>query len=395
MNVRGWLALSLLVVTIGCVTTHDAPPVSPVQVAPALKVARVAAALPAELADRSGWAEDILSTLELLDLPRDVKHVAAVMAVLEQESGFNPNPTVPGLSKLIRERLDKYAAKLGPLGPPLMQKLLEGRAPGQSRTFYQRIELLKTEQDLDRLFRDILTYYSDKFPVSYATANLLGEAFTARGFEDLNPITTAGSMQVSVRYAMQVARERGKDPAQVREEIYTRRGGLLYGVSRLLGYEAGYNKPVYRFADYNAGFYASRNAALQAQVGRLIGQELVPDGDLLLYDKEGRALERDSNTLKALLSFRARFAPQLTETQVRRDASKEKQLEFEQTELYLAIKNAYQKQFKEAPDYAHLPRVTISSPKMKSEKSTAWFARAVNVRYQKFYDRLVKALSES
>lgn len=395
MNVRGWLTLSMLVLTIGCVTTQDVPTIPPVQVAPALNAERVAAALPSELADRSGWAQDILATLEILDLPRDVKTVAAVMAVLEQESGFNPNPTVPGLNKLVRERMDKYASKLGPLGPPLMEKLLEGKAPGQSRSFYQRIDLLKTEQDLDRLFRDILTYYSDKFPVSFATANLLGEAFTARGFEDLNPITTAGSMQVSVRYAMQVARDHGKDPNQVREEIYTRRGGLYYGVSRLLGYEAGYNKPIYRFADYNAGFFASRNAALQAQLGRLVGQELIPDGDLLLYDKEGRALERDSNTLKALLSFRARFAPQLTDGQVRRDASKEKLLELEQTELYKAIKSQYQKQFQETPDYAHLPRVTISSPKLKSDKSTAWFARAVNARYQKFYDRLVKSLSQS
>lgn len=385
---RSWGALTVLVLSVACVSRQDAPAPPPTAVAPTLTVERLAQALPSGLNDRQGWASDILSTLDQLELPPTLQNVASVLAVLEQESGFSPNPSVPGLSQLVKTRLDAYTSRLGPLGEPLAKKLLEGKAPGTTNTFYQRIDLLKTERDLDRLFRDILRYYQDQFPVTMVAAGILGEAFTSRSFEDLNPITTAGSMQVSVRYATQLAIEKGRDPSQVREEIYTRRGGLYYGVSRLLSYNANYDNPVYRFADYNAGFYSSRNAAMQAQLGELLKQEVVPDGDLLLYDKEGKALERDSNTLRAFLQWRSRFAPDLSEARVRRDLHDEKTLSFEQTETWTRFRKSYQAQTGKRPDFAHLPRVSITSPKMKTDRTTAWFARSVQKRYQRFYARL-------
>ena len=75
------------------------------------------------------------------------------------------------------------------------------------------------------------------------------------------------------------------DDYAVRDELYTRHGGMYYGVLQLLGYETGYDRKIYRFADFNAGRYSSRNAAFQKQIAVLSGQPLASDGDLLLYDK--------------------------------------------------------------------------------------------------------------
>ncbi len=375
------LAVGLLALLAAC--ARNVRPAEP-PLPPRVTVEQAAKLMPPDEKDREGWAEDVMAALEAHRLYPSAEAVCSVFAVIEQESGFETNPPVAGLARIVQQRMEAYADKLGPLGPPAVKALLEGKAPGQTQTFEQRLKQVRTERDLDRIFRELLEYYETEYPKSYAAAQLASTLFKSTRLEDLNPITTAGSMQVSVKFSAELAGGDEEAMRRVREELYTRGGGVYYGSARLLGYEAHYDDPIYRFADYNAGFYASRNAAVQAQVSRLTGLQLVPDGDLLAYDKQGEPLDQDSNSLKALLAFRQRYASDdLSERRVRKDALLEKELAFEETDTWNAIKRAYQEVTGETPAYAQLPTVVIRSPKMSSERSTAWFAQSVNRRYQK------------
>jgi hypothetical protein len=380
---RAGFGLLLAVLTVGCKSCEKQGPVGEKRPA-RVSAAEAAQLVPPDVKDRAGWGRDVVAVLEAHALWPDRPAVCSVLAVIEQESGFQANPPVPNLSKLVRKKLEEEAGKFGPLGPPAMRKLLEEKAEGQTQSFSERLERVRTEQDLDRVFRDMLAHYRQKFGAAYAAANMLGQLFKGQALEDLNPITTAGSMQVSVRYARELAERQGKDPEKVRDELYTRYGGIYYGASRLLGYTADYTEPSHRFADYNAGFYASRNASLQAQVAALTGLPVAPDGDLLAYDKRGEPVGKDSQTLLAFLAFRERFAPEtLSERELRRDLREEKKPGLEETETWATVRRVYQEQKGKKPPYAQLPEVTISSPKMSRDRSTAWFARNVDIRYRR------------
>ena len=241
---------------------------------------------------------------------------------------------------------------------------------------------MHTERDVDILFADMLATFETEHPNLARAAKLAGVVFEGFDLESLNPITTAGSMQVSVRFAEQWADDHHIDPETARDALYTRDGGVYYGVARLLGYEAGYSDMKYRFADYNAGMYASRNAAVQRQLARLTGLQLAEDGDLLRYDKHDRPTDEDTASLQALLAFRRKYAPDLSEGRIRRDARAEKSIDFEQTETYRAVKRAYEQRFGN-PQYAVVPDVTIESPKMRSKRSTAWYATSLDARYDR------------
>jgi hypothetical protein len=387
----GLWVVCLVTALSGCVHGKQAARDEPL--APRVSTEEAVRLVPPNVKEREGWADDVLAALVAHHLHPSLENVCAVLAVIEQESGFQANPAVPGLARIVEQRLEAYANKLGPFGPPALEALLGGRAPGEKRTFAQRMELVRTERDLDRIFRELLEYYEKEFPSTYTAARLAQALFQSGRLEDLNPITTAGSMQVSVRFSEELAgNEEGEDTGRrVREQLYTRAGGVYYGTARLLGYEAHYTSPLHRFADYNAGFYTSRNAALQEQVGRLTGIELTLDGDLLAYDKQGEPLDTDSNSLQALLEFRRRHAPELSERRVRKDALQEKTLAFEETDTWLAIKRAYQEVTGRAPDYARLPTVVIRSPKLSGERSTAWFAQSVNKRFERCLGRATPA----
>jgi hypothetical protein len=344
--------------------------------------------LPGSVPDRTLWTRGIVDALEENHLPSSPEYFCAVAAVVEQESGFHANPSVPGLPKLVLSRLQAQADKLGPLSQVALRKVLDGRAPGTQVSFRARIASLKTERDVDRLFRDLLLFSKSEFPRAFATAGVIGEFLGANELEDLNPITTAGPMQVNVHFARELAQRERRSVEGVREELYTLAGGLFYGVARLWRYDAAYEGPLYRFADYNAGLYASRNAALQEQVRALGKEDLALDGDWLSYDRVGEPLSRPSRSYAALLKVQERWAAdELPPGRIRRDLLLEKRGEFERTQTVQILRRLYQRRLGKAPQYARMPEVLMDSPKMRRPRSTASYAASVMARHRACLER--------
>jgi hypothetical protein len=186
-----------------------------------------------------------------------------------------------------------------------------------------------------------------------------------------NEIDTIGSMQVSVDFALEVAKRRRwlpmslDDVYALRDDLYTRHGGMYFGVLLLLGHETGYDRKLYRFADFNAGRYSSRNAAFQNQIAELSGKALATDGDLLLYDKSGKVSAGVSNTERLCAPCLRSSSFELTDEDIRKDLLREKDNDFVQTLTYSALR-APMSRSPEAPGFCDGPNIALSSPKIRS-----------------------------
>ncbi len=325
-----------------------------------------------------GWAIDLLDVLRLHELPANRENVCSSIAIIAQESGFQADPSVTGLGRLsektIRDKLDAI-----PLLGNTALDFLE-TTPNAKDSYMQRIRAARTERDLDMTYRAMVADAARQSSLGVVVeSGLLNTLIEGR-----NQINTIGSMQVSVSFAMEHAKKRRwlpmslNDAYSVRDELYTRHGGMYYGVLQLLGYETGYDRKVYRFADYNAGRYASRNAAFQKQVAALSGEKLATDGDLLLYDTSGRAKKKPSSSEKAL----RRIADGIDDKQLRADLLREKENDFVKTRTYTTVREEYAKNAKQAAKFAEVPAIALNSPKIKHAMTTQIFADRVNRRYQ-------------
>ncbi len=242
--------------------------------------AKVLRLLPPSASDRQGWASDIQTAFQAQALQPSDQNLCSVIAVIEQESNFQADPQVPGLGRIARDEIDRRAARLHVPGF-LVDAALSINSP-TGKTYAQRIASVHSERELSAVFDDFIGMVP------------LGKQL----FGNLNPVHTAGPMQVSVAFAESNARAYPY-PVQdsIRHEVFSRRGGVYFGTAHLLGYPTHYPEPLYRFADFNAGHYASRNAAFQAALNRLVKMRLALDGDVIDYgtistgpDRAGGAL---------------------------------------------------------------------------------------------------------
>lgn len=333
------------------------------------------------------WANDLLAVLKEHGLDQSRENICAVIAIADQESGFVANPAIPNLGKISEQAVIAKLKKFSVLGDGAV--LFLNKFPNTSDSFMQRIRKAKTERDLDLAYRDLiggLKQYAQQYKLNWLVDNRFANSF----IESNNEINTIGSMQVAVSFAVQFEREKRKGKAlsleeiyQVRDKLYTRKGGLYYGALLLLGYESGYDRKIYRFADFNAGRYSSRNAAFQTMLGKLTDKTIATDGDLLIYQSDGDVEMTVSGTEQAVRNVVQKYKLDLKDYQVRRDLLKEKQLSFNNTPTYQAVLKTYQQVTGKTALYAQLPGIELHSEKSSKILTTAKFANTVNTRYQR------------
>lgn len=328
------------------------------------------------------WAVDMLDVLKQHGLAQTKENVCSIIAVVDQESGFVANPAVPNLGKLSEKAVIDKLNQIPMLGGQA-EKFLNS-FPTTQNSFMARIRNARTERDLDLAYRDLVSELGKRYKFDFLLKNSLGRNL----IEGQNEIDTIGSMQVAVSFAVQYEVEQRRKSLsldeiyQIRDLMYTRKGGLYYGTLLLLGYETGYDKKIYRFADFNAGRYASRNAAFQQVLSELTAQKLTPDGDLLIYSKSGTVANTVSQSENAVRLLSLKYGLGLDADTIRNDLLSEKAQQFIKTKTYTSIRNLYQKVTKRKPLYSMIPQITLHSEKTSRILTTEKFAVNVNNRYQ-------------
>ncbi|GGU73550.1 hypothetical protein GCM10009504_33510 [Pseudomonas laurentiana] len=353
-SLRLLLSLAVLLVLAGCAAPRATQPASPVELR-----AQIVHLLPPTLVDRQGWAEDMQVAFTHQGIAATRDNLCAALAVTEQESTFQADPVVPGLGRIAREEIDRRAARLH-VPQFLVNAALATRSP-DGKTYSERLEKVRSERQLSAIFDDLIS----TVPMG---RTLLG---------DLNPVHTGGPMQVSIAFAERHAK--GYPYAYtgtIRQEVFSRRGGLYFGVAHLLGYPANYDRQLYRFADFNAGWYASRNAAFQQAVSRASGVRLALDGDLIAPGAIlPGATERAVRQLGDALDMRNPV--------IRSQLEKGDSLDFENTRLYQRVFALAEQRAGKPLPRALLPGIVLDSPKITRTLTTAWFANRVEARYRR------------
>jgi hypothetical protein len=358
-----------MVVTVlaGCVSAPEPPPPSalPVPSTPAEARALIAKVLPPPVKERSAWATDIYAALAAMEIPASVENICAVVAVTDQESNFRVDPPVPGLSAIAWKEIERQRERAGVPKLVLQGALLILSRNGKS--YSERIDSAKTEQQLSDIFEEFIGMVP------------MGRTF----FGDRNPVRTGGPMQVSIAFAESHAAAKPYPypvAGSIRHEVFTRRGGMYFGIAHLLDYRAAYDSPIYRFADFNAGHYASRNAAFQSAISQISGIPLALDGDLLRYERGQPAAEPSSTELATrVLAKRL----DMSFSEIRRDLERGRNLDFEKTRLYSQVFALADRLSGSYAARAVLPRIKLQSPKITRDLTTDWFATRVEERYRR------------
>ena len=351
------LAALCVMVLIGCSSDHRVE--KAVVLSPAQARALISRLLPPDTTDRSGWATDIYAAFAVLTIAPTPENICAVVAITQQESSFRADPPVPQLGAIAWKEIDKRAQSMGV--PRLVARAALHVPSSNGKSYAERIDAVKTERELSEIFEDFI----GRVP--------MGKTF----FAERNPVRTGGPMQVGIAFAEAHAAAKTYPypvPSTIRHEVFTRRGGMYFGIAHLLDYPTSYDKPLYRFADYNAGHYASRNAAFQNAVSIVSGIPLDLDGDLVRYGEDSQS--RPGSTELATRTLAKRL--DMSVAAIHRDLQRGATQAFERTELYERVFSLADKLHQGRVPRALVPRIRLQSPKITRKLTTEWFANRVD-----------------
>jgi len=322
----------------------------------------VGALLPKGVDDRAGWATDIYAAMASLQVPPRPDTICAIVAITEQETGFHTDPVIPNLSAIAWKEIERQRERAGVPKLALYAALKLPSSDG--RSYEARIEAAETEWQLSEVYED-----------------LIGRVPLVKSFlEDRNPVRTGGPMQVSVAFAkLHVEARHYPYPVteSLRHEVFTRRGGMYFGIAHLFDYPVSYDSLVYRFADYNAGHYASRNAAFQKAVAEASGIALDLDGDLVRFER-GKPAKEASSTERAVRSLGKRL--DMGDEAIRHDLELGDSIAFEKSTLYTRLYEIADRAGARPAPRAVLPQIVLQSSKITRKLTTDWFARRVAER---------------
>lgn len=357
------LVRSCVLAGIALVSACTNPEVRVPPIDPDVARAEIARRLPPKLGNRDGWAIDIFAAFEALSIQPTTENICAVVAVAEQESTLQVDPQVAGLPAIAQREIENRATRYH-IPMLAVNAALALKSP-TGATYRERLDKVKTEKELNDIFAD----FTSMVPLG------------GRMFGSLNPVHTAGPMQVSIAYAEQHANDKRYPypvATSIRNEVFTRRGGMYFGIAHLLDYPADYDDMLYRFADFNAGHYASRNAGFQNAVSVLTKTSLALDGDLLLH---GSSAGDPSQTELATRKLAQKI--DMNDVAIRRDLEHGDQDDFADTRLYKRVFDLADEGRKNSLPHAVVPKIRLESPKITRKLTTEWFARRVDERYEK------------
>jgi hypothetical protein len=353
-----WMAAAVLLAGCAGEQPNAAPPLNPADTH-----ALMLRSLPRNVPDRAGWADDMDAAFAALTVTPNHENICAVAAVIEQESGFRVDPPIPNLGIIARKEIASRAARAH-VPMLIVNGVLELKS-SDGRSYADRINAANTEKDLSDTYEDFIA------------AVPLGRTLLA----DQNPIRTRGPMQVSVAFAEQFSAA-ASYPYPVRvsigDELFTRRGSVYFGIAHLLDYRAPYDLYLYRFADFNAGQYASRNAAFQNALRIAARIPLLTDGALLPHDSDA------SNPGETETAARALAAQlKMSDGAIHAALAEGKTKAFEATALYQRVFALAEQQSRAPLPRAVVPRIKLAGPKIKRSLTTDWYAHRVDDRFKR------------